>query len=74
MILTRNRRNLDGVLFARSTGMAGWKDFREISAWRLSRDVKLQVDVFLERPEVQRKFRFREQLSDAARLESRRLR
>jgi four helix bundle protein len=47
--------------------MAGWKDFREISAWRLSHEVKLLVDVFLERPEVQRKFRFREQLSDAAR-------
>ena len=47
--------------------MAGWKDFREISAWRLSREVKLRVDVFLEHPEVQRRFRFREQLSDAAR-------
>lgn len=47
--------------------MAGWKDFREISAWRLSRDVKCRVDLFLERPEVQRKYKFCDQLADSAR-------
>lgn len=47
--------------------MAGWKDFRDIAAWRLSRDVKLRVDLFLERPEVQRKYKFCDQLADSAR-------
>jgi four helix bundle protein len=47
--------------------MAGWKDFREIAAWRLSHDVKCRVDAFLERPDVQRKYRFRDQLADSAR-------
>ena len=47
--------------------MAGWKDFRDIAAWRLSRDVKLRVDVFLERPEVRRKYKFCDQLADSAR-------
>lgn len=47
--------------------MAGWKDFREISAWRLARELKLQVDVFLDRPEVRRKYSLVDQLYDAAR-------
>ena len=47
--------------------MAGWKDIREIAAWRHSREVKLQVDKILGRPEVRRKFKFCDQLSDAAR-------
>ena len=47
--------------------MAGWKDFREIAAWRLSHDVKCRVDAFLERPDAQRKYRFRDQLADSAR-------
>ena len=47
--------------------MAGWKDIREIAAWRLSREVKLRVDSFLERPEVRRRYRYCNQLSDAAR-------
>ena len=47
--------------------MAGWKDIREIAAWRYTRDLKLRVDVFLDRPGVRRNQRLREQLSGAAR-------
>jgi four helix bundle protein len=47
--------------------MAGWKDIRDIAAWRYARDVKIRVDVFLERPNVRRKYRLSDQLSDAAR-------
>lgn len=47
--------------------MAGWKDFREISAWQYARDLKLRVDQYLERPNVKRKYKLREQLYDAAR-------
>ena len=47
--------------------MAGWKDIREIAAWRYSREVKRQVDTFVERPEVRRRFKFCDQLSDSAR-------
>jgi four helix bundle protein len=47
--------------------MGGWRDFREISAWRLSREVKIHVYRFVERPDVQRKYKYCEQLSEAAR-------
>lgn len=47
--------------------MAGFKDFREIAAWQLSRDVKMLAYGLLKRPEVQRDFKFRDQLIDAAR-------
>ena len=47
--------------------MAGWKDFREIAAWRYARDLKLRVDEFLERPNVRRKYRLHDQLYDAVR-------
>lgn len=47
--------------------MAGWKDFKEIVAWQLARELKLQVDVFLERPAVKRKYSLADQLYDAAR-------
>jgi four helix bundle protein len=47
--------------------MAGFRDFQEIAAWRLARSVKIKVDHILERPEVMRRFKFRDQLSDAAR-------
>ena len=47
--------------------MAGWKDFREIAAWRHARELKLQVDQFLERPIVKRKYERYEQLYRAAR-------
>jgi four helix bundle protein len=47
--------------------MAGWKDIREIAAWRYARDLKIRVDEFLERPNVRNKYRLRDQLYDAAR-------
>ena len=47
--------------------MAGWKDFQEIVAWQLARALKLRVDQFLKRPEFKRRFRYSDQLSDAAR-------
>ena len=47
--------------------MAGWKDFREIAAWRLARELKLRVDQFLARPEVKRKYSLADQLYAAAR-------
>ena len=47
--------------------MAGWKHFRDIAAWRYSRDLTLRVDSFLSRPNVKNKYRLRDQLSDAAR-------
>jgi len=47
--------------------MAGWKDIREIAAWRYARDVKIRVDEFLERPNVRRKYGRSNQLFDAAR-------
>jgi four helix bundle protein len=47
--------------------MAGWKDFREIAAWRYARDLKIRVDEFLERPNVRRKYRLHDQLYDAVR-------
>ena len=47
--------------------MAGWKDFREIAAWRLSREVKCHVYRFLERDEVRRKYKYCDDLAAAAR-------
>ena len=47
--------------------MAGFRDFREIVAWQLAHQLKIRVDAFLCRPEFQRKFKFRDQLSDSAR-------
>jgi four helix bundle protein len=47
--------------------MAGWKDIREIAAWRYARDVKIRVDEFLERPIVRRKYGRSDQLFEAAR-------
>jgi four helix bundle protein len=47
--------------------MAGWKDFQEIVAWQLARDLKLRVDLFLERPNVKRKYSLVNQLYDSAR-------
>ena len=45
----------------------GFRDFREIVAWQLAYQLKLRVDEILERPEVRRRFKFHDQLSDAAR-------
>ena len=47
--------------------MAGFRDFREIAAWQLARELKLLAYQLLARPEVARDFGFRDQLSDAAR-------
>lgn len=47
--------------------MAGFRDFREMAAWRLSREVKLLAYALLAKPEVARDFKFRDQLRDAAR-------
>jgi len=47
--------------------MSGFKDFRDIAAWRLSREVKLLAYQLLAKPEVARDFKFRDQLVDAAR-------
>ncbi len=47
--------------------MAGFRDFRDIGAWQLARDLKLLAYQLLARPEVARDFKFRDQLSDAAR-------
>lgn len=47
--------------------MAGWKSFQEIAAWQYARDLKLLVDGYLERPNIKRKYRLHDQLSDAVR-------
>ena len=47
--------------------MPGWKDFRDIVAWQRSRELKLRVDELVQRPAVKTRFRFRDQLEDAAR-------
>src|SRR5688572_212931 len=47
--------------------MAGWKDFREIAAWQHARELKLQVDRFLDRPNVKKKYQLHDQLYNAAR-------
>jgi four helix bundle protein len=47
--------------------MAGWKDFREIAAWRYAHDLKIRVDGYLERPNLKRRYRLHDQLSDAVR-------
>jgi four helix bundle protein len=47
--------------------MAGWKDFREIAAWQYARELKIEVDGFLERPNIRRKYKLYDQLYDAVR-------
>jgi four helix bundle protein len=47
--------------------MAGFRDFREIAAWQLSRDVRTLAYKLLAKPAVARDFEFRDQLKDAAR-------
>ena len=47
--------------------MAGFRDFREIVAWQLAHELKVKVDGFLCRPEFKHKFKFCDQLGDAAR-------
>ena len=47
--------------------MAGFKDFREIVAWQLARELRLLADALLAKPEVAKRFKYRDQLHDAAR-------
>ncbi len=47
--------------------MAGFRDFRDIVAWQLAHQLKLRVDLFVGSPEFRSRYRFCEQLSDAAR-------
>jgi hypothetical protein len=47
--------------------MAGFKDFREIVAWQLSRELRLLADALLAKPEVARRYKYCDQLSAAAR-------
>lgn len=47
--------------------MAGFRDFREIVAWQLARELRLLADQLLSRPMVAQDFKFRDQLADAAR-------
>jgi four helix bundle protein len=47
--------------------MGGWRDFTEIGAWQRARTLKIHVDELLAKPEFSRRFKFCEQLGDAAR-------
>jgi four helix bundle protein len=47
--------------------MAGFKDFREIAAWRLSREVKMLAYPIVKRATAAHDFKYRDQLRDAAR-------
>jgi len=47
--------------------MAGFRDFREIVAWQLAHELKLIADKLVAKPDVARRFKFCDQLSDAAR-------
>jgi four helix bundle protein len=47
--------------------MAGFKKFTDIIAWQLAHQLKLNVDQILNRPEVRRKYKFYDQLSDSVR-------
>ena len=47
--------------------MAGFKDFREIVAWQLARELRLLADALLAKPELKRRFKYAENLHDAAR-------
>jgi four helix bundle protein len=60
-----------GTSIAGFGGMPGFKDFREIAAWRLSRDVRTLAYQLVAKPEVARDFKFRDQLRDAARSSTR---
>jgi four helix bundle protein len=47
--------------------MAGFKDFREIAAWQLARELTSAADALLQKPAVRQRFQYCDQLSDAAR-------
>jgi four helix bundle protein len=67
LVSAQFRRIHDGQSIAAMHGMAGFKSFEEIIAWQLSRQLKLRVDELIARPGFSRKFKFVDQLSDAAR-------
>ena len=46
--------------------MHGINDFRDLVAWQLAHQLKLLAQGLCERPAVRTRFRFRDQLSDAA--------
>lgn len=43
------------------------KTFRQIVAWQRARELKIRVDELLQRPAMQLKFKFRDQLEDSTR-------
>jgi len=47
--------------------MAGWKHFNEIVAWQLAEEVKLRVYAFLDRPSVQKKYAYCDNMARASR-------
>lgn len=47
--------------------MAGWRHFRDITAWQHARALKIMADGFLRQPQFKREYKFCDQLSDAAR-------
>src|SRR5688572_5432896 len=47
--------------------MSGFRDFREIGAWQRSREVRQLAYELLKRSDAARDFKFRDQLTDAAR-------
>ena len=47
--------------------VAGWKDFREIAAWQHAEKAKVRIYALLERPKIQRDFKFATQLRESAR-------
>ena len=47
--------------------MAGVRHFRELVCWQLSRELKLAVYEFIERPHIRKDFKFCDQLREAAR-------
>jgi four helix bundle protein len=47
--------------------MGGFRDFREIAAWRLAHQLKLRVDLFLLSPQFKHHYKSCDQLSDAVR-------
>jgi four helix bundle protein len=49
------------------SAMAGFKKFEDIIAWQLAYKLKVDVDVFLNRPDFRRRFKFHDQLHDAVR-------
>lgn len=66
-IQAENRPAGEGGWVALWTGVAGFKDFRELAAWQLAHELKVAADALMRKPDVRRRFAYCEQLSDAAR-------